>query len=214
LAAILIGIPTRCAISIAWSMPFSGEMRPRHAAGVRPKAIEVGGKPVINGRLPVHPRQRFTLRIGDRNNRDFRELAVQRNEVGDIEPSVQRGDMGVAGAARQRKMQVVDVEVQHVEIVRLLHNPFEHQDVMRELVDAMRVEPQRARARRDEPRRRFGVAAREERDIVTLRHQFLREVGNDSLGAAVILRGDALVKGCYLRNSHGRYRQSCFSLSF
>ena len=70
-AAIFSGIPTRRAISIARSTRFSGEILPRKQRYL--------------------PRQ--ALRGGDRHHRHLREFAIQRNQIGNIEPAVQRGEV-------------------------------------------------------------------------------------------------------------------------
>jgi hypothetical protein len=44
-------------------------------------------------------------------------------------------------ALRKRKMQVVDVKMQNVELVGQFHDILQHQIVIRELVDATPVEP-------------------------------------------------------------------------
>jgi hypothetical protein len=73
-------------------------------------------------------------------------------------------------------VEVVDVEVDHVERRGLLVDLLEHQHVVGELIDAARVKPQRAWTRRHEPRARHGIAAREERDVVTQSDELLGQV--------------------------------------
>jgi hypothetical protein len=43
-------------------------------------------------------------------------------------------------------MQIIDVEVDHVKLMPLRDNLVQHQYVVRKLVDALRIEPERARA--------------------------------------------------------------------
>src|SRR5262249_55745412 len=80
-----------------------------------------------------------------------------------------------------------------------LHEP----DMVGERLPAIRVAPQGAGAGSDELRPGPGVAAGEQRDLVPQPNQLLRQVGNDALRAAVQARGDTLVKGGDLCNSHG-----------
>jgi hypothetical protein len=106
-------------------------------------------------------------------------------------------------APRQRKVDVVDVEVDRVEFVRSCKQLFEHHQVVRGLVDATPVESQRPPAGRHQPRLRHRVATREQRHLVALVHQFLGEVRHDPLGAAVALRRHALVQRRDLGDLHG-----------
>ena len=92
---------------------------------------------------------------------------------------------GTAAGAREREVQVVDVEVDDVELGARWRDLLEQQDVVRQRVDAARVEPQRPRRARHQPRRGHRVAAGEQRDVVALRHELLGQVGDDALGAAV-----------------------------
>src|SRR5207244_8480437 len=131
------------------------------------------------------PRKRGALRIGDRDQRQLAELAVERGELGEVEAPVERGHARAAPAPREGEMRVVGVEVDDVERLDLTVNELELEHVRREGVNTTRVEPQRARARSDEPGARARVAARKQRDLVPLADELLREVGDDPLRPAV-----------------------------
>ena len=83
-----------------------------------------------------------------------------------------------------------------------LRDVLQHEDVVRHLVDAVLVEPERAAAAGDQVRLRFRVPAREQRDVVALPDELLGQVGNDALGAAVVLGRHALEQRRNLGNSH------------
>jgi hypothetical protein len=57
----------------------------------------------------------------------------------------------------------------------------------------MRIEAKRPRATGDEARARLRIAAREERDVVPERDEFLGEIRHDAFGAAIELGRDAFV---------------------
>ena len=78
------------------------------------------------------------------------EFAIKRIEARQIEPAMQRGQRGAGVAARERQMEAVDVEMDHVEIVGALENLLEHHHVQRDGLGRARVEPYRALAHRDE----------------------------------------------------------------
>ena len=75
---------------------------------------------MIDGRLPVGPRERLPLCVGDRDDRHVGKLPVERPQVGKIESAVECGQMRHAQASRQRKVQIVDVIVDEIESRRIL----------------------------------------------------------------------------------------------
>jgi hypothetical protein len=83
-------------------------------------------------------------------------------------------------AAGEWKVQIVHMEVHDVELIHALEQLLELQDVMRELIHALLIGSQRPAARRNELRRGHRIAARHERDVVTLPHEFLGEVRHDA----------------------------------
>ena len=50
--------------------------------------VEVAWQAVMHRGLPVCPLERSALGVGDRNQRHFGKLLVQRDEIGQIQPSV------------------------------------------------------------------------------------------------------------------------------
>ena len=82
-------------------------------------------------------------------------------------------------------MELVDMEVQNVEIVGALAHAIEHQHVIGNRIADAGVEPQRLGHAGHEIGRRDRIAAREQRDLMAERHQFLGQVGDDPLGAAI-----------------------------
>src|SRR5437899_1361758 len=73
---------------------------------------------------------------------------------------------------------------------------------MRRLVDAMLVEAKGTVRDRHEVCRRLRVAAREQRDVVSLPDELVGQVRDDSFGPPVVLRRDALEQRCNLRDPH------------
>ena len=142
------------------------------------------------------------MRVGDRHHRLGPILAVQRSEVGDVEPAVERGQTRQPQPPADRKMEIVDVEVNDVEAVRRREHLLHHQDVVRELVDATLVQPQRTPAGRNQAGAGHRVAAREQGDVVALPDQFPGQVGDDPLGAPVEPGRHTLKERGDLRNSH------------
>src|SRR5205823_13626360 len=91
-------------------------------------------------RLPVHVRQRLSLVGRNGNNRQLAELFVNRHEVWQVETTMERGDMRMATAARQREVQVINVVMNDVELVGAARHLLEQQDMMRQLIDASLIE--------------------------------------------------------------------------
>ena len=125
--------------------------------GVEP--VEIARQTVVDGADPVRVRQRRALRVGDRDQPLLGELAVDRREPGQVEAPVQRRHHGHLAAPRDRKGQVVEVGVDHVELGGALERALEHQQVHRHRIAALRVEAQRAR-RRTRTARRWSASRR------------------------------------------------------
>jgi hypothetical protein len=68
--------------------------------------------------------------------------------------------------AKQRKVELIDMEVQEVEIVGTFAHTVEHQHRIWNWVEHVRVEPQRGRRATDESRRRHGIATREQGHVM------------------------------------------------
>jgi hypothetical protein len=139
-------------------------------------------------------RKRLTLRVRDRDERHVGKLMVERDEVRDVEPAVKGRHVGPAGPAAQRKMQVVDVKMQHVELVRGPKHLLEHPDMMRKRVNRVGIEPERTLAHGLEPGRCHRIAAREQGDVVPLAHELFGQDMNDPLRAPVEVGRHALIE--------------------
>jgi len=64
--------------------------------------------------------------------------------------AVQRRHRAVRDWPKQRKVKLVDVEMQNVEFVSGFAHPVEHQHVVRDRVTHIRIEPQRHRGTRND----------------------------------------------------------------
>ena len=87
------------------------------------------------------------------------------------------------------------MEVDDVESVRHSQHLLDHDEVRRELIDAVGIEPQGLRNDRHELGSRAGISACEERDLVSLMNEFFGQVGHDPLGAAIVFRWNGLIEG-------------------
>jgi len=96
------------------------------------------------------------------------------------------------------------VEVDDVESVRHSQHLLDHDEVRRELIDAVGIEPQGLRNDRHELGSRAGISACEERDLVSLMNEFFGQVGHDPLGAAIVFRWNGLIEGRDLCDLHER----------
>jgi hypothetical protein len=77
---------------------------------------EVARQAVMDRRDPVERRQGLALGVRDRDQRHLGEGAIERRQVGQVLPTVQRGERRGRDLAEQREVQDVDVEMQDVEL--------------------------------------------------------------------------------------------------
>ena len=110
--------------------------------------MQVDRKAVIDGCREVGVRHRPALIVGDRNQRHVVEAEIERNEIGQVLAAVQRGDGAARDRPEQRKLKLIDMEVQNVEVVGALAHAVEHQHVIGNRIDDAGVEPQRLAVRR------------------------------------------------------------------
>jgi hypothetical protein len=120
---------------------------------------QVGGQAVIDRRVPARVRQGLALVVGNRHDRHVLVFVVQRRQVFQIEPPVQRRDVWHVRSAAERKMQIVDVIVHDVVRGDVTPDPFDHQHVVRQRIDRVRIEPQRLGRDGHEPGRRARIRA-------------------------------------------------------
>jgi hypothetical protein len=97
---------------------------------------------------------------------------------------------------------VLDVEVQHVELVRVAAHALDHQQVVGHGVGHLGIEAQRGWGAGDEARRGLRIGAREQGHVAPQPYQLLGKVRNDPLGTPVQPRRHALREGCYLCDLH------------
>jgi hypothetical protein len=98
---------------------------------------------VVHCAYPIDPGERCPLCIGNRDYRDFSKLLVKGYEVGEVESAMECRQAGNLLATTKRKMQIVAMKVDNVEVFRPAKDLFDHQDVMGQRIDAIRVEPER-----------------------------------------------------------------------
>src|SRR5487761_392248 len=170
------------------------------------RTVKLEGQAMMNGSCPARPRQRRALGIGDRYQRQLRELAVQRLEGGDIESAVERRDHGHRAMPREREMNAVGMAMDYVEEIGPRENGLDEERVQRGCGGRLAAEAHRAVAYCHELGRRARVAAREERHPMPLPDQLFREIRDHALRAAVELWRNALVERRYLSDAQGRPR--------
>ena len=147
-------------------------------------------------------RQWPALRPRNRHHRNIFKLAVQRNHVRKIQAPVKRSQMIQPPFAAQSKMKVVRMKVDDVELASVFSHLLQHQDVMRQIIAAIRIRSQRSRAARYQSRARLGIAAGKERDFVSETNQFFGQPGNDALSSTISRRWDSFIERRNLGNIH------------
>ena len=191
---------------MARSGRFSGEMRPRKATypprSSTPGRCRVDREAMVDGRREVRVWHRAALRFRDRDQRHVVKSHIERKQIGQILAAVQRGDGAARDRPEQRKLELVDMEVQYVEFVGALADAIEHQHVIGNGIANAGVEPQRLGHAGNEIGRRDRIAAREQRDVMAERHQLLSQVRDDALGAAIEPWGNAFDQRRDLRDFH------------
>jgi hypothetical protein len=91
--------------------------------------IEVIRQAMIDGALPIDPRQWLPLGVGNGHDGHVGESPVKLRQVGKVEPAMQRGDVRRAAPAAGRIVQIVDVEVNHIEVGGALQDLVEQHHV-------------------------------------------------------------------------------------
>ena len=103
---------------------------------------------MIDGLLPIQPRQRFTLRIGNGDDRHIAKFLVKRYEVGNIQASMQRGQCRNIFIAASRIVQVINMKMNEVKVVLFREHAFHQQDMVRQRIDAVGCEDATTACRR------------------------------------------------------------------
>ena len=117
---------------------------------------------------------------------------------------MERGDGRAGEATDDREVDIVEVEVDHVESIGLPGHHLDEPDVVRQRLATVGHFPEGPGGARDQAGRRLRVAAGKKRDFVALPDEFLGQVRDDTLRPAIELRRDALEERGYLRDPHGR----------
>src|SRR6201987_3829017 len=130
------------------------------------------------------------------------KLPQDPGKAGKVESAMHGGHEGHAEPTEQRKGQPVDVRVDHVEVSRALGDRLQQHGAGGIWIDALPPETQRARPHGMKLAFRPGVAAREQRDVVTELDQLIHQPRHDPLRAAVELRRDAFGQGSKLSDAH------------
>src|SRR5260370_20709973 len=102
----------------------------------------------------------------------------------------------------ERKMQVIDMKMNDVELTRVLENTLQHDEMVGHLALVTFIQTQRPPARRHQPRIRLRISARKERHFVALSHQFFGGIRHHAFRSSIILRRHAFIKPRHLCNSH------------
>ena len=170
------------------------------AARLRGAAMQATREAVVDGGREVCVRHRAALGVRDRNQRHVVEAQIEREQIGQVLAAVQRGDSAACDRPEQREMELIDMEMQDVEVVGALADAIEHQHVIGDRIADAGVEPECLGHAGHEIGRRDRIAAREQRHVMAEANQFLGQVGDDPLGAAVKSWGDAFHQGRNLRD--------------
>ncbi len=123
-------------------------------------------------------------------------------EVRQVLASVQCGYRAARELVKNRKMELVDVEVKDVELWRHFPHLVEHHHVVGNGIAHRWIEPQRLRAARHQLCGGDGLPAGEQRDIVALGHQSFGEIAGNSFRASVEARRHTFDQRSNLRDSH------------
>jgi hypothetical protein len=134
-----------------------------HVAATRiaNRLVQVGGNAVVNGCDEVAARHRSALGMGDRNERHLGKTDIERLEIRDVLPAVQGCDRSGSQRAKQRKMELVDVEMQYIELLGTLPHPIEHQHVIWDRIANVVVQAQRRLRARHQGGARNRITGRE-----------------------------------------------------
>ena len=126
------------------------------------------------------------MSVRNRYQRFVSKPLEHRNQVGNVETSVQGGDVRNWQIATNRKMKVASVKMNQVKLLNVLDDMICQKDFPGDGVFAALVFPERPLAGRDKPRFCNRVAAGKQCHVVPGRDQFFSEERDDSLGASIV----------------------------
>ena len=92
--------------------------------------MEILRNSMVDRREPTRPRHWSPLRIGDGNQAHIVEFPKERVKIGNIKPTVKRGDSRNLEPSNLRKRQIVEVKVHNIEFVRFLRDGFDEIQMM------------------------------------------------------------------------------------
>jgi len=171
------------------------------AAVSRAGSQQVARQTVMDGAQPCRVRPGPALGLGNGDQRRVRIARVELRRI-EIQPAVQRRQMR-RQARIQRKVQIAAVEMDHVEIVRLVEHGLELQCPPQLRIADTALAAQSLRTARVQLHARGGIAGGEQGDFVPRYGERFREVGDDPLGAAVLAWWNRFRERCDLRNAQG-----------
>src|SRR6266403_5660036 len=128
---------------------------------------------MINRPHPVSLRQWAALRMRNGDNRHIGKLVVNRRQIGQVEPTVQGGNVRKRSATRQREVKIVDMEMNDVELIKALKDLLQQDDMMGKSVHRL-AQSQRSRRDWNQMRGCPGIAAGEKCNFFSLPHELFR----------------------------------------
>ena len=137
------------------------------------------------------------------------ELLEQRQQVGQVQPAVQRCHVRHRERPARRKLQKPGVEVDDVEQRRHAGHAVDQDQVIGEPVAARRVQAHGLRSDRHERRSCLRIAARKQGDFMSEGYQRIGEVCHDTFSAAVRFRRHAFDQRGNLCNTHPSTHSGC-----
>ena len=137
-----------------------------------------------------------------RHQRHVSKPNIERLEVGKVLPAVNCCQRPIGHLVKQRKMKLIDMEMQDVKFFSEAAYPVEHQHVIGDRITDVPVETQCCGRAAHELGSGDEVRACEQGHLVTQSDQLIREIGNNSLCPAIKPRRHALHKRRNLRNFH------------
>src|SRR5437763_11780948 len=103
----------------------------------------VNGHAVVHRTYPIDLGTKLRLRVRDRNQRHLSEFLIQGSQIRDVKSPVQGCDMGHLLTPAVRKMQIVGMKMNDIEIFSPAEKVLDHQHMVRQRVDTMPIQPQR-----------------------------------------------------------------------
>jgi hypothetical protein len=106
------------------------------------RPVQIDGHAVMDRCHKIRDRQRPALSSRDCNQRHVVDRPIERSQIGNVQAAVKGRDGPRRDRAEDWEMQLIDMEMQNVELVRPLPHIFEHEDVVREGIANRSIEPQ------------------------------------------------------------------------